>query len=90
MRINITESGIGFGSLVKLISVGYFIGTLFLVPMFFVPLFLDPGFRGNGFRSAWLFIPPLLVAQSLFTAVIAAVGIKVYEKIRRLEITPRG
>jgi hypothetical protein len=35
MRITLTESGIAFGSLVKLYSVGFFIGMGILLPFIF-------------------------------------------------------
>jgi hypothetical protein len=83
MKIKLTKSGISFGSLVKLVSVGYFIGMgiLFVlcVPFFYsawgetMPVFV------------WLMFPILIAVQSLIFAVIVAAGVKLYGKFSKFE-----
>jgi hypothetical protein len=83
MKIKLTKSGISFGSLVKLVSVGCFIGMgiLFVlwVPFFYsdwgdtMPLFV------------WLMFPILIAVESLIVAVIVAAGLKLYGIIGKFE-----
>ena len=86
MKIKITESGISFGSLVKLVSVGFFIGMGIITPLLFAVLSFSEWHRPV--PSFLLFIfPILLVIQSLFTAVIVAAGVKLYGRVSKLEIS---
>jgi hypothetical protein len=89
MKIKFTNSGISFGSLVKLCSVGYFIGMgILMVLMVGVWSFTKLGEDMPGFL--WLMLPVLLALQSLFTAVIVAAGLKLYGKVRKFQVSPYG
>ena len=86
MKIKITESGISFGSLVKLVSVGYFIGTALLTPLIFAALSFTEWHRPiPGFLL--LILPILIAIQSALAAVIVAFGVKLYGKVIRFEIS---
>jgi len=86
MKIKITKSGISFGSLVKLVSVGFFIGMAILMPLMFAVLSFSEWHRPMP-NSLLLMIPILLAIQSLFTALTVAVGVKLYGKVSKFEIS---
>ncbi len=86
MKIKITKSGISFASLVKLISVGYFIGTAILLPLMFA-VFSYSEWHQPIPTSLLFMLPVLIVLQALLTALIVAVGIKLYGKVSRFEIS---
>lgn len=86
MRIFVTKSGISFGSTIKLVFVGHIIGMVVFVPLIFIPFIFNPGFSHPMPGAFWFMIPLGIAGQSLFTALIVTVGIKIYEKIRKLEI----
>ena len=86
MRIKLTKSGISFGSLVKLYSVGYFIGMGILLALIFIPVgYLKWGQTMPIFL--WLMFPVLIAIQSLFTAVVVAAGVKLYGKVSKCEVS---
>ena len=86
MKIRITQSGISFGSLVKLVATGFFIGWGILLPLIFGALSFTEWHRP--LPPALLLMFPLLIAvQSLLTAVIVAFGIKLYGRWTRFEIS---
>ena len=87
MKIKITKSGISFGSLVKLVSVGFFIGMGILTPLLFAALSFSEWHRPVPDLLLFIF-PILLVIQSLFTAVTVAVGVKLYGRVSKFEISP--
>lgn len=85
MKIDITKSGIRFGSMVKLFSVGYFIGMTILLVLVLAPVAYFGW--GEPFPAiAWLIFPVLLVFQSLFSAMMVAAGIKLYGKVNKYEV----
>ena len=84
MKITITKSGISFGSLVKLFSVGHFIGIGIL--MFFSFVAISYLKRGDPIPLFfWLMFPIMLAVQSLFVAVVVAAGVKLYGKVGKFE-----
>ena len=86
MKIKITKSGISFGSLVKLVSTGFFIGWGILLPLIFAALSYSEWHRPMpGFLL--LIFPILIAIQSLLTAVIVAFGVKLYGKVGKFEIS---
>jgi hypothetical protein len=86
MKIRFTKSGISFGSLVKLYSVGHFIGMgILMVLMFGVWSFTKLGENMPGLL--WLMLPVILALQSLFTATIVAAGLKLYGKVRKFQVS---
>jgi hypothetical protein len=87
MKIKITESGISFGSLVKLVSVGFFIGMGILTPLLFAAVSYTEWHRPVPSFLLYIF-PILLGIQAVFTAVIVAAGIKLYGKLSKFEISP--
>jgi hypothetical protein len=84
MKIKLTKSGISFGSLVKLFSVGHFIGMGILYILIFVPLgYLKWGQTMPAFF--WLMLPFITGVQSLFIAAVVAAGVKLYGKMGKFE-----
>ena len=84
VKIKLTKSGISFGSLVKLFSVGNFIGIGILYILIFVPLsYLKLGESMPAFF--WLISPFITAVQSLFIAVVVAAGLKLYGQIGKFE-----
>jgi hypothetical protein len=89
MKIKLTKSGISFGSLIKLISVGYFIGMGILFVFIFVPLVYSE-WRETTPVFLWLMFPIMIAAQSLIFAVIVAAGVKLYGKFSKFETSSCG
>jgi hypothetical protein len=85
MKIRITKSGITFGSLVKLVSIGYLIGMGVLSLLGFV--LLSHFDRGGVPAKAWIIFPVLIAFQSLLTGVVVAAGFKLYTKLDRCKIS---
>ena len=86
MKIKLTKSGISFSSLIKLISVGYFIGMCIFFVFIFIPVaYLEWGKTMPVF--IWLMFPIMIAAQSLIFAVIVAAGVKLYGKCGKFEIS---
>lgn len=86
MRIKLTKSGIGFGIMVKLCSVGSLIGVGIILALMFAPFTLTKWHRDTpGFL--WLVFPILLVLQSVFIGVIVAAGITIYGKFSKFEMS---
>jgi hypothetical protein len=85
MKIKIRKSGITFGSLVKLFSVGYFVGVGILLVLVSVPLCYFK-WRDTMPLFFWLIFPILFAIQSLFTAVVVAAGLKLYGKASKYEL----
>jgi hypothetical protein len=83
MKIKLTKSGISFGSLVKLVSVGYFIGMVILFFVFVPFLYSDWGETMPIYL--WLMFPILIAVQSLIFALIVAAGLKIYGKFSKFE-----
>ena len=86
MKIKVTKSGISFGSLVKLVSVGFFIGMAILMPLMFAALSFSELHRPMP-NFLLLIIPILLAIQSLFTGLTVAVGVKLYGRVSKFEIS---
>ncbi len=86
MEIKITKSGISFGSLVKLFSIGYFIGMGILLTLM-LGIFAYPKWHQSMPVYLWLIVPALIAIQSFLTAVIVAAAIKLYGKLNKFEIT---
>ena len=86
MKITITETGISFGSLVKLVSTGFFIGLGILLPLIFAALSFTEWHRPLP-PFVFLMFPILIAIQSLLTAVIVAFGIRLYGKLSKFEIS---
>jgi hypothetical protein len=86
MKIRITETGISFGSLVKIVSTGFFIGWGILLPLIFAALSFTEWHRPLP-PFVFLMFPILIAIQSLLTAVIVAFGIKLYGKLSKFEIS---
>jgi hypothetical protein len=86
MKIKITESGISFGSLVKLVSTGFFIGWGILLPLIFAALSFTEWHRPLP-PFVFLMFPIFIAIQSLLTAVIVAFGVKLYGKLSKFEIS---
>ncbi len=89
MKIRLNKSGISFGSVVKLFSVGYFIGMGILLVLVFVPLCY---FKWGDSMPLffWLVFPLLIAIQSLFTAVVVAAGLKLFGKASKYELLCEG
>ena len=86
MKIKITKSGISFGSLVKLVATGFFIGWAILLPLIFAAFSFSEWHRP--IPDGLLLILPIFIAiQSLLTAVIVALGVKLYGKFSKFEIS---
>jgi NADH:ubiquinone oxidoreductase subunit K len=86
MKIKIAQSGISFGSLVKLVSTGFFIGWGILLPLIFAALSFTEYHRPLP-PFVFLMFPVLIAIQSLLTAVIVALGVKLYGKLSKFEIS---
>ena len=86
MKIKITRSGISFGSLVKLVSTGFFIGWGILLPLIFAALSFTEWHRPLP-PFVLLIFPILIAVQSVLTAVIVAFGVKIYGKLSKFEIS---
>jgi hypothetical protein len=85
MKIKLTKSGISFGSLVKLVSVGCFIGMGILFVLFVPFFYSDWGETTPLF--VWLMFPIVIAVESLIVAVIVAAGVKLYGKFSKFEIS---
>jgi uncharacterized membrane protein len=84
MRIKLTNSGITFWSLVKLFSIGYLVAMGILLVAVFVVLIY---FKQHDIPTyAWFMFPIMIAAQSVFTAVLVAIGVKLYGKVNKFEI----
>ncbi len=86
MKIKITKSGISFGSLVKVFSIGYFIGMVILLTLMLAVLAF-PKWHQSMPGYLWLFFPVLIAIQSILTAVIVAAGVKLYGKVSKFEVS---
>ncbi len=86
MKIKITKSGISFGSLVKLVATGFFIGWGLLLPVIFAIASYSEWHRPLPSIVFWIF-PILVAVQSLFTGLVVAFGIKLYGKLTKFEIS---
>jgi purine-cytosine permease-like protein len=86
MKIKITPSGISFGSLVKLVATGFFIGWGILLPLIFGALSFTEWHRPLP-PVVFLIFPVLIALQSLVTALIVAFGIKLYGKLSKFTIS---
>jgi len=86
MKIKIIESGISFGSLVKLVSTGFFIGWSILLPLIFAAFSFSEWHQPLP-PVVLLMFPILIAIQSLLTAVIVAFGVKLYGKFSKFEIS---
>ncbi len=86
MKIKITRTGISFGSLVKLVAVGYFIGMAILLPLVFAVLSFTEWHRPMP-DFMLIMIPVLIAIQALLTALIVAAGVKIYGKASNFEVS---
>lgn len=86
MKIKLTKTGVSFVSLVKLFSIGYFIGMGFLMS-FVLAVFAFPKWHQSMPGYLWLVFPVLIALQSFLIAIIVAVGIKLYGKVSKFEVS---
>ena len=85
MKLKLKNSKITFGSLIKLFSVGYFIGMGILMLLIFVPVcYLKYGDTWPVFF--WLMFPVMIAVQSLLIAVVVAAGLTLYGKVGKWEL----
>ena len=85
MKIKLTKTGISFGSLVKLVSIGFFIGMSILFVLFIPFIYARMGETMPIFF--WLMFPILIALESLIFAVIVTAGVKLYGKFIKFEIS---
>ncbi len=86
MKIKLTKSGISFWSLVKLFSVGFFIGMGLFFVFVFVPISYSQWKEAMPI-SLWLMFPFIIAVQSLLIGVMVAAGVKLYGRFSKFEIS---
>ena len=85
MKIIITDSGIKFSSLMKLVFFGYFIGMgLIIIPFVFLDIVYLKSFT-NGI-VAIVILPIILLLQGILLGLLINLGLFIYKKFKPIVI----
>ena len=85
MKIIITDSGIKFSSLMKLVFFGYFIGMgLIIIPFAFLDIVYLKSFT-NGI-IAIVILPIILLLQGILLGLLINLGLFIYKKFKPIVI----
>lgn len=85
MKIIITESGIKFSSVMKLVFFGYIIGMgIIMIPVAFLDIINLKEFTNS--IIALVIIPLILLLQGIFLGLLINLGLYIFKKFKPIEV----
>lgn len=86
MKLEVNDAGLSFKSLLKMIFAGHLIGGL-IVSMPFVAADLFGAEDPLKSSLYLILIPPLFAIQAVFLGLVISLGLFVYRKFRKIEVS---